>query len=88
MFTLLNQRNMSRTEMKEKDDSADSTTNQNQSMDKVKNQLLTYGAKIQEYLTKIDAKVENYKFSIEKTDTGLSIDCHFKATINPNGARD
>jgi hypothetical protein len=55
-----------------------------QSMDSVKNQLMTYGSQIQEYLGKIDAKVENYKFSIEKTDSGLSIDCHFRATIQSN----
>ena len=53
-------------------------------MDNVKSQLMTYGSQIQEYLEKVDAKVENYKFSIEKTDTGLSIDCHFKATIQPS----
>jgi len=87
MFGILRfEKKMSQTQMKEKDDGKSGrTVNLNQSMDNVKNQLITYGNQIQEYLGKIDAKVENYKFSIEKTDGGLSIDCHFKATIQSNG---
>ena len=78
---------MSRTETKEKDDSnSGRAINLSQSMDNVKSQLMTYGSQIQEYLGKVDAKVENYKFSIEKSDGGLSIDCQFKATIQSNGA--
>jgi hypothetical protein len=78
---------MSRTEMKEKNEGkSEHTISLSQSMDSVKNQLMTYGNQIQEYLGKIDAKVENYKFSVEKTDSGLSIDCHFKATLQANGS--
>jgi len=58
-----------------------------QSMDAVKHQLMTYGNQIQEYLSNIDAKVENYKFSVEKTENGLSIDCQFKATLQSIGTR-
>jgi hypothetical protein len=58
-----------------------STKELSQSVDAVKSQLMSYGNQIQEYLSSIDAKVENYKFSVEKTPNGLSIDCHFKATI-------
>ncbi len=59
----------------------------NQSVDAVRNQLVTYGNQIQEYLSSIDAKVENYKFSVEKTPNGLSIDCEFKATIQTGSGR-
>ncbi|MFI5419732.1 MAG: hypothetical protein ACHQ1H_02065 [Nitrososphaerales archaeon] len=65
-----------------KDDNSGSKTSEILSTDG-KNQLIIYWTKFQEYLTKIDAKVENYKFSIEKTDNGLSLDCYFKATIVP-----
>jgi hypothetical protein len=68
-----------------KDDNSGSTTNEILSTDG-KNQLINYWTKFQEYLTKINAKVENYKFTIEKTDSGLSLDCYFKATIVPNAS--
>jgi len=64
-----------------------STKELSQSVDAVKSQLVSYGNQIQEYLSSIDAKVENYKFSIEKTPTGLSIDCQFKATIQTGPSR-
>ena len=59
----------------------------NQSVDAVKNQLVSYGNQIQEYLSSINAKVENYKFSVEKTPSGLAIDCQFKATIQTRSDR-
>ncbi len=78
---------MSRTEMKEKEDrKSEHAINLSQSMDSVKGQLMTYGSQIQEYLAKVDAKVENYKFSVEKTEGGLSIDCQFRATLQSNGS--
>lgn len=61
-----------------------SKTNVNvgQSLDNVRSQLATYGAQIQEYLKNVNATVENYKFSVEKKESGgLSIDIEFKATI-------
>ena len=73
------------TNIEGKDGNQGSTTTEIVSTDG-KNQLINYWAKFQEYLTKIDAKVENYKFSIEKTDSGLSLDCYFKATIAPNAS--
>jgi hypothetical protein len=52
------------------------------SIDSIKSQLSTYGNQIQEYLKNVNAKVEDYKFSIEKKENGgLSIDIEFKATI-------
>jgi len=55
----------------------------NESMDNAKQQLMTYGNQIQEYLGEIDAKIDTYKFSIEKRDGGLSVDIAFRATISP-----
>jgi hypothetical protein len=55
--------------------------NVGQSIDSIKNQLSNYGNQIQEYLKNVNAKVEDYKFSIEKRDNGLSVDIEFKATI-------
>jgi hypothetical protein len=55
----------------------------NQSMDDVRGQLVSYGNQIQEYLGEIDAKVETYKFSIEKQEEGLSVDIAFRATVRP-----
>jgi hypothetical protein len=33
-------------------------------------------------LSKVNAKVENFKFGVEKTEAGLTIDAAFKATIS------
>ena len=55
--------------------------NVGQSIDSIKTQLSNYGSQIQEYLKNVNATVEDYKFSIEKRDNGLSIDIEFKATI-------
>ncbi|MFI5421475.1 MAG: hypothetical protein ACHQ1H_10960 [Nitrososphaerales archaeon] len=54
-----------------------------QSLDDAKAQLVSYGNQIQQYLGEIDAKVETYKFSIEKQDEGLSVDIAFRATVCP-----
>jgi hypothetical protein len=51
-------------------------------IDQVRSQLLSYAGELQEYLGKVDANVENFKFGVEKTDSGLTIDGAFKATIS------
>jgi hypothetical protein len=47
--------------------------------------LASFGTQIQEYLGKADAKIETYKFSVEKTDAGIVVDATFKATLKGNG---
>jgi len=55
----------------------------NESLESVKEQLLTYGIQIQEYLGKVDANIDGYKFSIEKQGDGLLIDIAFRAMVHP-----
>jgi len=55
----------------------------NDSLDTVRKQLVTYGDEIQEYLGKVDAKVDSWKFSIEKQNEGLTVDIAFRATVHP-----
>ncbi len=57
------------------------TQNQSKSLDEAKQQLAAYGQQIQQYLGKIDAKVETYKFSVEKVENGLIVDIAFKASV-------
>jgi conjugal transfer/entry exclusion protein len=57
------------------------SVNVGQSIDSIKDQLSEYGNQIQQYLKNVNATVEDYKFSIEKRENGLSIDIEFKATI-------
>jgi hypothetical protein len=52
------------------------------SIDSVRNQITSYEHKIREYLEKLDANVEAYKFSVEKAGDGLVIDISFRATIH------
>jgi len=58
-----------------------SNVNIGESLETIKSQLSTYGSQIQEYLKNVNAKVDDYKFAIEKKDNGLSVDIEFKATI-------
>jgi hypothetical protein len=51
------------------------------SLEDAKNQLVSFGTQIQEYLSKVDANVENYKFSVEKMQDGIAIDVAFRATL-------
>jgi len=55
----------------------------NDSLDTVRKQLVTYGDEIQEYLGKVDAKVDSWKFTIEKQNEGLTVDIAFRATVHP-----
>ena len=55
----------------------------NDSLDTVKKQLVTYSDEIQEYLGRVDAKVDSWKFSLERQDGGLTVDIAFRATVHP-----
>ena len=55
----------------------------NDSLDTVKKQLVTYSDEIQEYLGKVDAKVDSWKFSLERRDEDLTVDIAFRATVHP-----
>ena len=57
------------------------------SLESAKDQLLTYGKQMQEYLQKVDANVDGYKFLVERQDDGLLIDIAFRATVLPRTSR-
>lgn len=59
----------------------------NESLESVKQQLLAYGSQIQEYLGKVDANIDGYKFSIEKQGDGLLIDIAFRAMVHPRTSK-
>jgi hypothetical protein len=52
------------------------------SMDNVRNQISSYEHQIREYLDKLDATVETYKFSVEKQGDGLIMDISLRATLH------
>jgi hypothetical protein len=52
------------------------------SVDEVKHQLISYEHQIKEYLDKLEATVDTYKFSVEKHGEGLTIDMALRATIH------
>jgi hypothetical protein len=52
------------------------------SVDEVKHQLMSYEHQIREYLDKLEATVDTYKFSVEKHGEGLTIDMALRATIH------
>jgi hypothetical protein len=53
------------------------------SLDNVRNQLLSYEHQIKEYLDKLEATVDTYKFSVEKHGEGLTVDIALRATVRP-----
>jgi len=52
------------------------------SADSVKHQLLSYEHEIKAYLDKLEATVDTYKFSVEKTAEGLKLDMALVATVH------
>jgi hypothetical protein len=57
------------------------------SLDSVRNQVLSYEHQIKEYLNKLDATVDTYKFSVEKHGDGLTVDISLKATIHSKASK-
>lgn len=53
------------------------------SIEDIRNQMVTYGSEIQQYLKNVDARVDGYKFSVEKQGDGLEVEVQFKANIHP-----
>ena len=53
------------------------------SMDAIMSHLNSYGNSIREYLDRAEAKVEGYKFAVEKKENGVTIDVSFKAFVKP-----
>ena len=56
-------------------------------MDNVRNQISSYEHQIREYLDKLDATVDAYKFSVEKHGDGLTIDISLRATIQSKASK-
>ena len=54
------------------------------SLEDAKAQLISFGNQIHEYLGKVDANIENYKFSVEKIQEGIAVDVAFRATLKSN----
>jgi hypothetical protein len=52
------------------------------SLSSIQDQLTAYSNQIREYLNRVDADIENYKFAVEKTDDGLKIEVMFKGTLS------
>jgi hypothetical protein len=49
--------------------------------EEIRGQIAKYGQQINEYLGKIDANIDTYKFSVEKSAGGMTVDVAFRATI-------
>ena len=47
----------------------------------IRAQLMSFGDQIQQYLNKVNAKVEAFNFSVEKEGKGLLVDCQLKALV-------
>ena len=57
-------------------------------LDDVRKQLLAYENQIKEYLSKVNANMDSYKFSVEKHGEGIVVDIAMRATIQPKGSKD
>ncbi len=51
------------------------------SLEDAKTQLVSFGNQIHQYLGKVDANIETYKFSVEKIQAGIVVDVAFRATL-------
>ena len=50
-------------------------------VDEIKTQLMTYADQIQGYLGNVNAKIETFNFGVDKSEDGITIDCHVRADI-------
>ncbi|HZW56455.1 MAG TPA: hypothetical protein VFF30_09220 [Nitrososphaerales archaeon] len=68
-----------------KSSAATTTTPQasNVPMAKIGHQMTAFGNTIREYLEKVDANVENYKFSVAKHGDGLDVELELKVLVQP-----
>lgn len=53
------------------------------SMESVRHEILSFGTQIHEYLSKVEANVEDYKFNVQKSGDGVEVEVNFKALIRP-----
>jgi sulfate adenylyltransferase subunit 1 (EFTu-like GTPase family) len=67
-----------------KDDTHDSKST---SMDSIMSQLSNYVDQIRQYLDHVEAKVEGYKFAVEKRENGVTIDVAFRASVTQKDLR-
>ena len=65
----------------------DKANKSDESTASVKQQLTDYGSQVQNYLNKVDAKIDGFKFSIEKHKEGLIVDFSFRAMIRPKDVK-
>jgi len=72
---------MATTMLKEKKENKEEKTNP--SMDAIVSHLNSYGNQLRDYLDNVDARVEGYRFAVEKNENGVSIDVSFKAFVGP-----
>jgi hypothetical protein len=71
---------MATTELKGRHEKEEKTDT---SMDAIMNHLNNYGNQLREYLDHVEAKVEGYKFAVEKKENGVTIDASFRAFVRP-----
>jgi RNA binding exosome subunit len=53
--------------------------------DDVRKQVLTFGNQLHEYFDKVQADVQNYKFTVEKHGDGVEVEIQLKAYVHPKG---
>ena len=56
---------------------------QHVTLEATRQQVEQFGKQIREYLNKVEANVEGYKFSVEKRGEGIEVEVEFKALIHP-----
>ena len=59
------------------------TEPQHVNLDNVRRQMVQFGHEIEQYLGRVEANVEGYKFTVEKRGDGLEVEVNFKALIHP-----
>jgi hypothetical protein len=53
------------------------------SLESIRKEIVSFETRIREYLEKIGAEVEEYKFSVDKRAEGVEVELRFKAHVRP-----
>lgn len=74
---------MSEAAEEEIEDNEEEGLTESTNLEGVGDQLSTYARQLKGYLENLDAKIDSYKFSIQKEEDGMTIELNLRTTIKP-----
>lgn len=55
--------------------------------DSIRSEILSLGTRIEEYLDKVGADVQEWKFSVDQRAGGIDVEVRFRAFVHPRSSK-